>query len=230
MNRTVVVFAAHPDDEILGCGATIAKHVQQGDDVHVVILAEGLTSRSNQHDRQKYSIELEELAVCSERANKLLGVTSLSMHDFPDNRMDGLECLDVIKVIEKHIEKHQPQIVYTHYGEDLNLDHKIVHDAVITACRPVPDSSIGTLLFFEIASSTEWKASGVGNAFTPNWFVNISDTLELKIEALNAYKSEMREWPHSRSIIAVEHLARWRGACIGVNAAEAFVLGREIIK
>lgn len=228
MTRNVLVIAAHPDDEVLGCGATIAMHVKMGDEVNVVILAEGATSRDENRDRKRRSKDLSELAQAANEANKILGVRSLTLHDFPDNRMDSVDLLAVIKVVESFIKKYQPEIVYTHHVGDVNIDHRITHEAVVAACRPLPLQPVKTLLFFEVQSSTEWQTLASAPAFNPNWYVDISGTLSIKLKALNAYNSEMRTWPHSRSYKAVEHLARWRGACMGVEASEAFVLGRNL--
>ena len=225
----VLVVAAHPDDEVLGCGGAIAKHTQQGDIVHVLIMAEGATSRTLQRDRDKVENELSALAVAAQQASDILGVQSLKLHDFPDNRMDSCDLLDVIKVIENKISKYQPDIIYTHHGGDVNIDHSLIHKAVVTATRPIPEQIVKTLLFFEIASSTEWQTPGSALPFTPNWFVDISETLNLKIKALTAYESEMHLFPHARSLTALENLARWRGANVGVEAAEAFVLGRNLV-
>lgn len=228
MNKIVLVVAAHPDDEILGCGATMAKHVRDGDKVHVALLVEGLTSREKTRNREQYNERLLKLQHCARKANEILGVATVRFGTFPDNRMDALDMLDVVKAIEELVEEFNPDIVYTHHHGDVNIDHQIVNRAVITACRPLPNTRSKTILFFEIASSTEWQIPSWNSKFDPNWFVNISDTLNLKSESLQAYQSEMREWPHPRSIEAIEHLAKWRGATIGVNAAEAFVLGRHI--
>ncbi|MBJ6801710.1 PIG-L deacetylase family protein [Geomonas propionica] len=228
LKNTVLVIAAHPDDEVLGCGGTIARHVQAGDEVHVVILAEGLTSRDVVRERAVRSSELSELAQVAHRANSILGVTSLSLHDFPDNRMDGVELLDVVKVVEDHIRAKRPNIVYTHHAGDVNIDHRRIQEAVVAATRPQPGQTVETLLFFEVASSTEWQPPGSFPPFLPNWFVDISTTLTLKMQALEAYACEMREWPHARSCQSLEHLAHWRGGSVGCEAAEAFVLGRRI--
>lgn len=228
----ILVVAAHPDDEVLGCGATIAKHAKQGDVVHSLILAEGATSRAVSRDPEQWKSELSELSIAAHKASEILGAASVTRHDFPDNRMDACELLDVIKVVEQAIDQHQPAIVYTHHSGDVNIDHRRIHEAVITACRPVPEHPVKSLLFFEIPSSTEWQppgsAPGSAPGFAPNWFVNVTETLHLKLQALKAYQSEMRPWPHPRSLQAIEHLARWRGASIGVEAAEAFILGRQI--
>jgi LmbE family N-acetylglucosaminyl deacetylase len=227
--KSVLVIAAHPDDEVLGCGATIAKHAELGDEVHVVIMAEGATSRDEKRDRDHRCSELSELSESANMAQEILGSSSLMLHDFPDNRMDSVDLLDIVKSIELHINRVRPEIVYTHHAGDVNLDHRRIHEAVITACRPQPGHTVRTLLFFEIQSSTEWQPSGSAPVFAPNWFVDVSSTLALKMRALAAYKTEMRPWPHSRSYEAVEYLARWRGATVGCEAVEAFMVGRQIV-
>jgi LmbE family N-acetylglucosaminyl deacetylase len=224
MKNKIAVIAAHPDDEILGCGATMAKHIQAKDEVSVLIMAEGITSRDRLRDRDARLNELSELAQTATAANNVLGVTSVTLKDFPDNRMDSIDRLDIIKTIENFIDEQRPDIIYTHYIGDLNIDHRRINEAVITACRPQPGPSVKTLLFFEVASSTEWQ---IPNTFSPNWFVDVSETLNLKLKALQTYQSEMRPYPHARSIAALENLARWRGASVGVEAAEGFVLGRH---
>lgn len=228
--KTVLVVAAHPDDEVLGCGATIAKHVKYGDEVHVVILSEGVTSRDSKRDCENRRHELSQLANSAYNAKEILGITSLFLHDFPDNRMDSLDLLDVVKVVETHICQIKPDIIYTHHCGDVNIDHRCIHDAVITACRPLSGHSIETLLFFEVPSSSEWQPPCSAPVFAPNWFVDVSETLSVKLQALHVYQAEMRPWPHPRSVKAVEHLARWRGATIGTTAAEVFMLGRNFVR
>lgn len=227
--KVALVIAAHPDDEVLGCGATVARLVDEGWAVQVVIVAEGATSRNIMRDPAMHEQELSELARCAEVANGILGVASVKLLSLPDNRMDGLELLDVVKIVEAEIERHQPDMVLTHHAGDVNVDHRVLHDAVITACRPQPAHSVRTLLFFEVPSSTEWRPAASGMQFTPNYFFDVSNFLDRKLAALNAYAAEMRVFPHPRSIKAVEHLAGWRGATIGCAAAEAFMLGRAII-
>jgi LmbE family N-acetylglucosaminyl deacetylase len=222
----ILVVAAHPDDEVLGCGGTIAWHVARGDRVHVVIMAEGITSRTGDAHG---GAALTALHAAAQRVHDTLGVASLRLEGLPDNRLDTLARLDVITRIEANIAQRRPAVVYTHHVGDVNVDHQVVHHAVVTACRPQPGHPVRTLLFFETPSSTEWQPPGSGTPFQPDWFVDIGAMLPRKLEALRGYASEMREWPHPRSYAAVEHLARWRGACSGVEAAEAFVLGRRII-
>ncbi len=227
MKKTILVVAAHPDDEVLGCGATMAKHARKGDRVHVHILAEGLTSRDPDRDRRKHADGLSQLALAARKAHAILGVAGTTLESFPDNRMDSVPLLDVVKAVEARIAKLRPHIIYTHHGADLNADHRVVHRAVATACRPLPGSSIASILFFEVPSSTDWQMPNPAMTFAPNWFEDASETLPLKLKALQAYASEMRPWPHARSLEAVEHLAKWRGANAGWDAAEAFMLGRH---
>ena len=227
LNRVLVV-AAHPDDEVLGCGGTIARHADAGDQVQVLIVAEGATSRQNQRDPIQARDELSALAQASQTAGLILGASGVELLDLPDNRLDSLDRLDLIKRIEVIIRRHQPQVVYVHHIGDVNVDHRRLHEAVVTACRPTPGHPVRRLLSFEVASSTEWQPPGSASVFQPNWFVDISDQWQRKREALEAYASEMRPSPHARSLEAVEHLARWRGAQVGVEAAEAFCLLRQL--
>lgn len=230
MPSRVLVIAAHPDDEVLGCGGTVARHVKQGDDVQMVILAEGVTSRDDVRGRSARTEELSQLGQCAHKSAAILGVKSLELLDLPDNRMDSLDQLDINKTVEALIQRHQPETIYTHHCGDVNVDHRRIHEAVVTACRPMPGNhQVRTILFYETPSSTEWQPPGSNAAFVPNWYVDIVETLPDKLAALKEYHTEMKPWPHARSIEAVEHLARWRGANIGVAAAEAFMLGRNLI-
>lgn len=226
-NRVLVV-AAHPDDEVLGCGGTIARHADAGDQVNVLIVAEGATSRLKNRDRKRVSNELSGLAQAAQTAASILGAAGVELLDLPDNRLDSLDRLELIKTIEQHIGRYKPQVVYLHHAGDVNVDHRRLHEAVVTACRPTPGQPVRRLLSFEVASSTEWQPPGSAPTFQPNWFVDISAHWGRKRKALEAYSSEMRSWPHARSIDALEHLARWRGAQVGVEAAEAFYLLRQM--
>ena len=228
MNKVLVV-AAHPDDEVLGCGGTIARHADSGDEVQVLIVAEGSTSRRQERYHVQVQFELSILANSAQAAGSILGAANVELLHLPDNRLDSLDRLDLIKRIEDHVERHQPECVYVHHAGDVNVDHRRLHEAVVTACRPTPGHVVKRLLSFEVASSTEWQPPGSALPFQPNWFVDISDQWERKREALVAYSSEMRAWPHARSLVAIEHLARWRGAQAGVEAAEAFCLLRQLV-
>jgi len=227
MNQFLVV-AAQPDDEVLCCGGTIARNADFGDQVQVLIVPESSTSSQQKRDCAQVEDELSSLAKVAQAAGSILGAASVELLDFPDNRLDSLDRLDLIKCIEKYVDHHKPECVYVHHAGDVNVDHRRLHEAVVTACRPTPAHIVRRLLSFEVASSTEWQPPGSAQAFQPNWFVDISDQWDRKREALVAYAMEMRPWPHPRSFDAVEHLARWRGAQVGVEAAEAFCLLRQL--
>jgi len=228
LTQSILVIAAHPDDEVLGCGAAIAKHADLGDSVNIIIVAEGVTSRQSSRNRNKAASHLSALSNSSQKAASILGAKSSTNLSYPDNRLDSVCLLDLVKEIEDQIDDLKPDVVYTHHSSDLNIDHRVVHQAVLTACRPCSPVPVKRLLSFEVQSSTEWQPPYSGFPFHPNWYVDVSDQLQRKIDALEAYESEMRPWPHSRSIEAVSHLAALRGSHISVAAAEAFFLLRNL--
>lgn len=223
MNR-ILVIAAHPDDEILGCGGTMAAHAAAGDHVHVALMTRGLASRGAAAEVE-YAHHLE----AARRAGSRLGVTEVVTLDFPDNALDTVPRLELAKAVEGLVAEVDPATVYTHHGGDLNVDHRRVSEAVAIACRPQPGRDVREILHFEVASSTDWSTSMPRDAFVPNWFRDVSAHLDAKIAALRDYEHEMRPWPHARSIEAAIHLARWRGASVGFTAAEAFVLARRLV-
>lgn len=220
--KTILIVAAHADDEVLGCGGTIARHVGEGDTVHAVYLADGVSSRPG----AEQSALAGRMAAC-ESARNVLGIASTTFLGLPDNRLDSLPLIDVIQPLEALLQRLAPHTVYTHHHGDLNVDHRIAHQAVMTACRPSPGCPVKQILAFEIMSSTEWATPGV-EPFLANHYVDITEYLPAKLEALKAYQSEMRDAPHSRSIQHLEQLAKHRGHCVGVDAAEAFVAVRAL--
>lgn len=222
MSKSVLVVAAHADDEALGCGGTIARHVAEGDIVHGIFIADGVGSRN---DASYEALKMREAA--AQKAHSLLGFSSVSYLGFPDNRLDGINLLDIVQSVERSLQTIMPDVVYTHHYGDLNIDHRVAHQAVMTACRPIPGSSVTEIYTFEIMSSTEWSSPGL-SPFLPTCYVNISEYLEIKLDALKAYELEMRDMPHSRSIEHLEALARHRGHSVGVSAAEAFMVMRNI--
>jgi LmbE family N-acetylglucosaminyl deacetylase len=226
MMRSVLVLAAHPDDEVLGCGGTLAKLAKDNARVHIAFLADGVFSRAGERATQQ--LELSARRSAAQKACEILGASSVSFGNFPDNRMDTISLLEITQAVEQLITVHQPEMLFTHHAGDVNIDHRRVHEAAVTACRPQAGHPVKTLLCFEVPSSTEWQLPGSAPVFTPNWFVDISATLECKLAALDAYAAELRAWPHPRSTQGVTHLAHWRGATVGVEAAEAFMLGRKL--
>jgi LmbE family N-acetylglucosaminyl deacetylase len=230
--KRILVVASHPDDEVLGCGGTMAAHADAGDVVDVLIVVEGATSREARRDTGAQSeAQAEALTALQQSAcdaAAVLGARKPYFLGLPDNRLDGMELLEVIKPIEALINELKPQVIYTQHGGDLNVDHRIVHQAVVTACRPAPGACVHAIYGYETASSTEWASRTMGGVFHPIRFVDISKTLERKRKALACYASEMRPFPHARSLEGLEALARWRGVSAGVEAAEAFTVVREI--
>ena len=220
MNKKILVVAAHPDDEVLGCGGTMARHAKNGDKVHIVFMSDGVNSREN----VKYNEE-NERRECAIKACEILGAQTPKFFDFPDNMMDTVPLLEIVKELEVYIQELQPNIVYTHYKGDLNIDHQITYQAVMTACRPTPRSSITQIYLFEILSSTEWS---IASTFSPTHFVDISDEFELKIKALKMYKEEIKDFPNSRSIESLTALSVFRGGSMGLNFAEAFSVERSL--
>ena len=219
MSKTVLVVSAHSDDEVLGCGGTIARHTKSGDKVHLIFMTNGVGSRK----AKKEEIELRK-RVAQESAD-ILGVSSIQQFDFPDNKMDTIALLDVVQAIEEVIDKLKPGIIYTHHIGDLNIDHQITHKAVITACRPQPNFCVKEIYAFEVLSSAEWNTPGVA-VFSPNVFIDITDYIDIKKQVLEVYSEEIRQPPHSRSIDNVLRLTALRGNSVGVEHTEAFELVR----
>lgn len=225
--RHALVVAAHADDEALGCGGTIARLTAAGTRVSVLLMADGIGARHAERDAAA-AAELKARRAAAEKAMKVLGA-EMESFDFPDNKMDEVPILDVARRLEEVIARRKPDTVLTHFGGDLNVDHRMTLEAVATACRPQPGHCVRSILMFEVPSSTEWRV-GAPSAFVPNLYVDISAHLDRKLESLRCYASEMRPWPHSRSLEAVEALAKWRGASVGVAAAEAFMVGRALVR
>ena len=216
----VLVVAAHPDDEVLGCGGTIARHSDRGDQVDILFLADGVGARGG--------IEADTLARRREaacEAAEILGAREPQFRDFPDNRLDSIDLLDIVQSVEAVLASRSYDIVYTHSEGDLNVDHQVVNRAVRTATRPTPTQSVRSVLAFEVPSSSEWTFSDL-SAHQPNLAVSIADQMDRKITALQAYDAELREPPHPRSIEVIRSLAQWRGASHGFEFAEAFTIIR----
>ncbi len=223
--KRILIVAAHPDDEILGCAGTVARLVKEGFEAYTLILGEGKTSRDEKRDVKKRNHEMSDLKAEVSEANKIIGVKEVFLHDFPDNRFDAVNLLDVVKVVEKFKNEINPQIIFTHYENDLNIDHGVTFRAVLTAARPLKDEGVKEIYSFEVLSSSEWRFP---LTFSPQVFFDVSKTLALKVKAMAAYKSELREFPHPRSLQGIELAAQNWGMKIGVPYAEAFILVRMI--
>lgn len=225
MKGRCLVVAAHPDDEVLGCGGTMRRLASEGAEVYCLILGEGVTSRAVSRDAECRLNELNELRKAARQANELLGVRELFFASLPDNRFDSVDLLDVVKIVEEYVFRLRPERVFTHGTGDLNNDHSVVSKAVMTACRPLPGASVKGVFFFSVLSSTEWNFPA---AFRPNYYVDIEKHLEAKLEAMRLYSSELRDWPHPRSLKTIEHEARLWGSHVGLQAAEAFQIARLV--
>lgn len=222
MSSSVLVVVAHADDEVFGCGGTIARHISEGDTVQIVYMTDGVGARGG-----KSIIEAANRNSARECALRTLGVSDWYSFDFPDNRMDSVQLLDVVQALEPIVEATCPSIVYTHHFGDLNVDHRITHQAVMTSCRPQPSCSVREIFTFEVMSNTEWAYPGHAQ-FAPNAYVDISNFLDTKKKAIASYQIEMRPAPHSRCFEHFDSLARHHGYSIGVGGAEAFMIMRYI--
>jgi len=215
MPKSVLVCAAHPDDEVLGCGGAIARHTAEGDKVQILFFTDGVSAREN-----NLSIEGQDRQKAANEAVHILGAEVVGCCYFPDQQLETVPLLKLTKILERY----NPNIIYTHHLGDLNLDHHFVAQAVLTAFRPLPGSTVEAIYGFETLSSTEWAFEEI---FVPTRFVAID--IEKKLAALKEYQSEMRDFPHPRSYDGVRALAMLRGMTVGLRAAEAFTVLRQII-
>lgn len=222
-----LIIAAHPDDEILGCGGTALRRIAEGEEFFALVLGEGITARYTDPKSAPPS-ELKKLDKNFRQVATHMGFKQAWHESFPDNRLDSVDLLDVVKKVSSVISEVKPDTIYTHFEGDLNVDHRICFQAVLTACRPVENSSVQEILVFETPSSTEWISQTSCPQFCPNVFIDIDETLEKKIAAMELYESEARAYPHPRSPEALRIVAKRWGVQVGLKAAEAFMLIRKV--
>jgi LmbE family N-acetylglucosaminyl deacetylase len=229
-NKRILVVVAHPDDELLGIGASMYLLAKKHNCViRAVILGEGITSRSDKHDALKWEEELKLHKENILNAVSYIGYESVGVYDFPDNRFDTVALLDIIKIIEKEKNDFNPDVIFTHHGGDVNIDHQKTFEAVVTATRPMDHEKVKTIITFETPSGTEWRASSDPRHFIPNFYMSVSEeALKAKIKGMESYEFERREFPHPRSPEALTILAKQRGLTVGTNYAEAFCIIRSI--
>ncbi len=229
-NKRIMLVVAHPDDELLGLGASMHKLIKQFNcKIKVVILGEGITSRSDARDVKKWKKELATHKQNIKNAAKAIGYHEVKTYDFPDNRFDSVALLDIVKVIEKEKNDFKPEIIFTHHGGDTNVDHRQTFDAVITATRPMSHEVVKTIIAFETPSSTEWQAFNHPNYFKPNLFLEVSKKdVDAKIKGMESYEFEKRKYPHPRSPKALEIQCQRNGVIVGKEYAESFMLIRSI--
>ena len=224
MNKTILIVAAHPDDEVLGCFATVSKLIMQGYEAYTLILSGGKTSRDN-FDKQEIDVLKQEMF----EANNYIGIKKVFQADFPDNSFDSVPLLNIVKEIEKIKRQVSPGVIFTHHSGDMNIDHQITHRAVLTATRPMVGECIRSIYSMEIPSSTEWNSFTKDTIFVPDVFVDVTDTIEKKVKAMSIYKSELKEYPHPRSLTFIKELAKSNGVKVGLKFSENFKLIRQII-
>jgi LmbE family N-acetylglucosaminyl deacetylase len=213
-----MVIAAHPDDELLGCGGTIALHARASEQVTSVIACEGESLR--------YGKEGVGPRSHTERAARKLGVEDVRLLGFSDQRLDTITLTDLITPLEKAIREVRPAIIYCQYGGDVNRDHQLLFQALMVATRPT-EEYIQAVYAFDTASSTEWAFP---RSFVPDTWVDVSSTLELKLEAMACYESELRDYPHPRSLEALKNKAKAWGNQVCLDAAEPFMTIRRVIR
>ena len=223
MREVVLVVVAHSDDESISMAGTISKHIKKGDKVFVISMTNGVGARDDANLNK-----INQRKNASVTASKVLGFEWGDCYDFTDNGMDSYPLIEIIKAVEKAKYKYRPTLVYTHSGADLNVDHRVVANSVLTAFRPQPNELCKELRLFEVASATDYGNSAITGSFSPNLFIDISNEWPAKVKALEAYMEEMREYPHSRSIKGIKNLANLRGNQVGYDFAEAFEVIRKL--
>lgn len=226
-NKKIMVVVAHPDDEILGVGASINKLFDLGALIKVVILGEGITSRGETRDLNMFDQQLRNHKKNILEAKAFLKYQELALYNLPDNRFDTIPLLDIIKIIEKEKEEFKPEVIFTHHLGDVNIDHQKTFEAVNVATRPLESEFVKAIICFETLSGTEWIPSNDPRKFNPNFYLEIKNkNLQSKIDAMNSYEYEKRKFPHPRSEEGIKTRAKMWGITIGKKYAEAFQIIR----
>ena len=223
MSNNILIIVAHPDDETFGMGGTIARHKFIGDKVFVISMTNGIGARNNHKLK-----DIEERKKSSQQASEILEFEWLCQYELPDNQLDAISFLKIVKLIEDAKDIVKPKFVYTHHFGDLNIDHQIVCKATLTSFRPESDEICKVIRTFEIPSSTDYSHPTVSNFFSPNMYVNINKFWEKKLLAIKAYENELKPYPNIRSVEGLSGYTKFRGLSVGLERAEAFQTLREI--
>jgi len=218
----VLAIAAHPDDETIGAGGVIARHVAQGDEVYWCIVTQGYSPPWSEETLAEARSQVDEV-------QEVLGFREVFLLGFPTVKLNTVPYIDLCSALQQVVDQVQPEIVYTTPRDDINQDHRIVYEATLVAARPLPGSSVRRLLCYEISTTARFGLPAGSTGFAPNVFVDISRYLEKKLEAIRCYRTELREYPHPRSVKGLRLLAEERGLSVGLQAAECFQLVRELL-
>jgi len=218
----VLIISAHPDDETIGAGGTIARHIFHEDDVFWCVVTQGYSPPWSEETliAAKHQIEA---------VRKIYGIQKVYRLGFPTVKLNTVPYIDLSSALQKVVDEVRPEIIYTTPRDDVNQDHRIVHDCSLVAARPLPGSSVKRILSYEIGPTSRYGIASGASVFNPNLFVDISEFLDKKIEAMACYETELHELPHPRSLEGLRLLAKERGLSVGLKAAECFNLIREII-
>lgn len=225
--KKVLVIAAHPDDEVLGMGGTIAKLVKNGAIVDVLIVTDGSSSQYRDSDHLAEIIEAKKLE--TRNCADVLGIRDVYYGGLPDMKLDCTPHIDINQAIEKVIDKIQPDIVFTHFWGDVNIDHQNVYKSTLVAVRPVMGQVVKELYCYRVPSSTEWTPNKADTMFMPNYFVDIEHYAEQKYKAFACYSTELRDYPHPRSVQYLRESDKAAGLRVGMYAAEEFVMLRKLV-
>lgn len=224
--KKVLVIAAHPDDEVLGMGGTIAKQVKDGNTVDILIVTDGSSSQYRDSDHLAEIIEAKkkETRNCAD----ILGVRDIYYGELPDMKLDTTPHIRINQIIEDVIDKVQPDIVFTHFWGDVNRDHQEVYKSTLVTVRPVMGQVVKELYCYRVPSSTEWTPNKADTMFMPNYFVDIEQFAEQKYKAFACYSTELRDYPHPRSVQYLRENDKVVGLRVGMLAAEEFVMLRKL--
>lgn len=225
--KKILIIAAHPDDEVLGMGGTIAKYASQGHQIALLIVTNGSTTQYEDNPRLEDIIQKKKFE--TQKCASILGISHIFYGNLPDMKLDIIAHVEINKVIEKTIKSFMPNVVFTHFYGDINMDHRRVFESTMVACRPIYNSTIKQVFMYSVPSSTEWNIQNQSTAFIPNWFEDISGVFsQKKYEGFKCYETELREYPHPRSVEWLMNSDAAEGNKVGLSAAESFVLIRSI--
>lgn len=218
----ILAIAAHPDDEVIGAGGTLARHVAEGDEVYWCVVTEAHSPRWPEEVRVQARRQVDQV-------QQVLGIREVFFCGFTTVALNTVPYIDLCSALQRVVDEVQPEVVYTTPGSDINLDHRLVYEATLVATRPLPGSCVRRVLSYEVSTTARYGLPAGSSGFEPNVFVDISRYLDKKLEVMRCYEAELRTYPHPRSLRGIRLLAEERGLSIGLGAAECFRLVRELV-